>query len=126
MRPRVRRSLLTLSLTVVVSAVVVSVASPAWAVATTNAAFWSMDEAPGSSTMVDNSGNGINGTIGADVQTGVLFDGATGYRFPDISPTAPPARPQHIVTVPSTTALNPGSGDYSVTVRYRTTKSFGN
>jgi PKD repeat protein len=104
----------------------IAMALPAWAVATTNAAFWSMDEPAGSSVMTDNSGQGLHGRVGADVQTGTLFGGATGYRFPDISPTAPPARPEHLVTVPHTTRLNPESADYSVTIRYRTTKSFGN
>jgi PKD repeat protein len=102
------------------------VAAPAQAVATTNAAFWSMDESPGATTMLDSSGNGVNGTVGADVQTGATFAGATGYRFPTISPTNPPARPEHLVRVPSNTRLNPDAGDYSVTIRYRTTRSFGN
>jgi PKD repeat protein len=102
------------------------VAPPAYAAATTTSAFWSMDEAPGATTFSDSSGNNLSGTVGADVQTGVLFNGATAHRFPNISPTAPPARPQHLDQVPSNTRLNPDAQDYAVTVRYRTTKSYGN
>jgi PKD domain/Laminin G domain len=101
-------------------------AGPAQAAATTNSAFWSMDEAAGSLSMADSSGAGITGTLGADVLASALFNGATAYRFADISPTLPPARPEHLVQVPENDALDPGTSDYAVTVRYRTTKSYGN
>src|SRR5918997_143251 len=94
---RIRWVVVALSLALLMAGGVVAMAAPAQAVATTNAAFWSMDEAPGSRTMTDSSGNRINGTVGADVETGVRYGGATGYRFPNISPTAPPARPEHVV-----------------------------
>jgi PKD repeat protein len=123
---RIRWVVVALSLALLMAGGVVAMAAPAQAVATTNAAFWSMDEAPGSRTMTDSSGNRINGTVGADVETGVRYDGASAYRFPNISPTAPPARPEHVVQVPTNPRLNPDAGDYSVTVRYRTTKSYGN
>jgi hypothetical protein len=38
----------------------------------------------------------------------------------------PPADPEHLVVVPHSNALNPGSGDFAVEFRMRTTHSFGN
>src|SRR4051794_38930926 len=126
MHRAIRRTWAALPLSLFLAVAGSVVATPAHAVATTNAAFWSMDEVPGATTMLDSSGNGVNGTVGADVQTGATFAGSTGYRFPTISPTNPPARPEHLVRVPNTTRLDPDAGDYSVTIRYRTTRSFGN
>jgi Concanavalin A-like lectin/glucanases superfamily len=51
--------------------------------------------------------------------------GATAYRWPFTSPTAPPPKPERLVQASSST-LNPGAGTYTVTLRYRTTKHFGN
>ncbi|HYN18130.1 MAG TPA: LamG-like jellyroll fold domain-containing protein [Actinomycetes bacterium] len=88
---------------------------------------WQMDEGAGSQTMVDSSGNGLNGVIGTNVQEATaLPGGGTGYRFPYKRPNTPPADPQHLATVPHDTRLNPGSGDYAVEFRMRTTHSFGN
>jgi hypothetical protein len=95
--------------------------------AATPVANWQMNEAAGASTMVDSSGNGLNGTIGTHVQTGVaLTGGGTGYRFPYAKPNTPPADPQHLVTVPNSSKLNPGTGNFAVEFRMRTTHSFGN
>ena len=85
---------------------------------------WQMNEGPGATTMVDSSGH-VNGSIGSAVKTGVVFQGATGYQWPFTSPTKPPAQPQRIIQANSAT-LNPNSGNYSVTLRYRTTQHFGN
>ncbi len=87
---------------------------------------WEMNEAPGSHTMIDSGPNHINGTIGAAVQTGASFGGATAYRWAFTSPTAPPAKPERLVQVPNNSKLNPGSGNYTVTMRYRTSQHFGN
>ena len=51
--------------------------------------------------------------------------GATAYEWAFTSPTAPPAKPQRLVQANSAT-LNPGAGNYTVTIRYKTTKHFGN
>ena len=83
-------------------------------------ALWRMDERWDASTMVDSGPRNINGSIGAAVQTGVNSSGAKGYRWPWTDPGAPPAKPQRLVRV-SDARLNPGSRDYSVTVRFRTT-----
>ena len=102
-------------------AVVVAFAAPASAATLAN---WQMNEGAGATVMVDSSGH-VNGTIGSDVVTGFKFNGATGYHWPFVSPTAPPAKPGRIVQANSST-LNPNSGNYTVTLRYRTTKHFGN
>ena len=93
------------------------------AAATTTMAFYSMDESPGATVLVDSSGNGINGTIGADVVTGVQVDGATANRFPLVPTAQPPTHPEHLDRVPDNSLLDPGTSDYAVTVRYRTGKS---
>ena len=116
-----RRRILTLS---VALAGVLLLASPGNAA--TPVANWQMNESTGASTMVDSSGNGLNGTVGSHVQTGVaLTGGGTGYRFPYLQPNTPPADPEHIVRVPNNTRLNPGTGNFAVEFRMRTTHSFG-
>jgi hypothetical protein len=85
---------------------------------------WEMNEGPGAHVMADSSGH-VNGTIGSAVQTGVGVMGATGYQWNFTSPTAPPPKPERLVQANSST-LNPGTGTYTVTLRYRTTKHFGN
>jgi PKD repeat protein len=123
---RVGRTLLAIIVPIASVAGFLAVTRSADAAATTTAAFWSMDEPPGSTTLVDSSGRGRHGSIGPDVELGALYNGATAHRFPTISPTAPPARPQHINRVPHAAALNPDAAEYAVTIRYRTTRSFGN
>jgi hypothetical protein len=88
-------------------------------------ALWRMNEGWGASTMGDAGPNGINGSVGSAVQTGVDHDGAKGYRWPWTNPGAPPAKPERLVRV-SDSRVNPGSRDYSVTVRFRTSSSSGN
>jgi hypothetical protein len=98
-----------------------AVAAPASAA---TLADWEMNEGSGATTMIDSSGH-VNGTIGSAVQTGVSVMGATVYRWPFASPTAPPPKPERIVQANSN-SLNPGSGTYTVSLRYRTTQHFGN
>jgi concanavalin A-like lectin/glucanase superfamily protein len=102
-------------------AVGIAFAAPASAATLAN---WQMNEGSGATVMVDSSGH-VNGTIGSAVVTGFTFNGATGYHWPFTSPTAPPAKPERIVQASSST-LNPNSGNYTVQLRYRTTKHFGN
>jgi hypothetical protein len=102
-------------------AVGIAFAAPASAATLAN---WQMNEGSGASVMVDSSGH-VNGTIGSAVVTGFRFNGATGYHWAFTSPTAPPAKPERIVQASSST-LNPNSGNYTVELRYRTTKHFGN
>ena len=102
-------------------AVGIAFAAPASAATLAN---WQMNEGSNATVMVDSSGH-VNGTIGSAVQTNFKFDGATGYHWVFTSPTAPPAKPERIVQANSST-LNPNSGNYTVVLRYRTTKHFGN
>jgi hypothetical protein len=111
---------------IIVVAAALIAATPAMASAATTSGLWNMNEPRGSTVMTDSSGNGLHGTVGSDVRTGVVAAGATGYNFPYLLPNKPPARPQHLVTVPSNAKLNPDAGTYAVTVRYRTTQNFGN
>lgn len=90
------------------------------------AAVWEMDEAPGSSVMLDNSGNGMNGTVGTGVRTGILNDTGLGYRWVFTQPSKPPAQPERLVRIPDAPNLDPGSDVYSVSFRFRTTQNFGN
>ena len=115
MRHRLGKSLAT--------AVVLTLAVAAPASAAT-LADWEMNEGSGATTMIDSSGH-VNGTIGSAVRTGVSVMGATVYRWPFASPTAPPPKPERIVQANSN-SLNPGSGTYTVSLRYRTTQHFGN
>ena len=85
---------------------------------------WEMNEGSNATTMIDSSGH-VNGTIGSAVQTGVSILGATAYQWPFTSPTNPPAKPERIVQANSN-SLNPGSGTYTVSLRFRTNQHFGN
>jgi hypothetical protein len=117
----------TLLVVVVALAAAVAMVWPALAAIDQPVATWQMNESAGATTMVDSSGNGINGVIGAHVQVGTaLSGGGTGYRFPYLQPNTPPADPAHVVRVAHDSRLNPGSGDFAVEFRMRTTHSFGN
>ncbi len=89
-------------------------------------ATWDLDEPSGARVAADSSGNGHDGSVGADVVTGVVHGGAIGYRFADVAPNSPPTRPGHLVTVPHSPQLDPDDGDFTVTVRFRTTRTPGN
>jgi hypothetical protein len=126
---RVRRAAIWATSALGVAAVVLPAATgrvpAASASATTVLADWRMDEPPGATTMTDGGPNGIDGSIGSAVQTGVVVGGATAYRWSSVRPNEPPAKPERLVQV-ADARLNPGSGDYAVTMRFRTTRSFGN
>ncbi|WP_229072913.1 laminin G domain-containing protein [Actinoplanes sp. DH11] len=90
------------------------------------AAYWRMNEEPGATRMIDSSGNRLHGRIGDEVGTGLMLGDDIGYRFERLEPDTPPARPGHLVTVPDDSSLDPGTNDFAVTVRLRTTNKFGN
>jgi hypothetical protein len=126
LRARVATTLASLTTCAVFVAMFgVSTALPANAAATITLADWQMNEPPGATVMLDSSGHGINGSIGSGVQTGYVFNGATGYHWVKICPACPPAHPERLVMVNSS-QLNPGTRDYAVTIRFRTTHSAGN
>ena len=88
---------------------------PAEASTTTQTvALWNMNEAPGSTTLVDSSGNGLNGTIG----TSIALNGAY-QTFPPITRgNGGTIDPQHLDIINSP-QLNPGTSDFIVTVRLK-------
>jgi hypothetical protein len=75
---------------------------------------WQMNEPAGATTMTDSSGSGLSGRIGSGVQTGRSLLGATSYRWSGQNLDG--VRPERLITVDSP-ALNPGTGDFAVTVR---------
>ncbi len=105
---------------------VVLPAPAAHAAANNLVANWEMNEGKGATVMADSSGHGLNGTIGSAVQTGYQANGATGYHWAFTSPTKPPPKPERLIIVGNDDRLNPGTGDYAVTMRFRTKKTFGN
>jgi Bacterial Ig domain/Laminin G domain len=78
---------------------------------------WEMNEPPGATTMVDSSGSNLNGTVGSGVVTGVVTNGATGYRW--FGPDPESYHPERLVLVESP-LLNPGLDDYAITLRVYT------
>ncbi len=81
--------------------------------AATPVANWQMNEPAGARTMWS-SGGGPFGKVGPLIQTGVVLNGATGYRW--TGQNLDGVRPERLVTVDNS-ALNPGSGGFAVTVR---------
>jgi hypothetical protein len=120
---RSRRSL-TVALTV--GTVLIATAATADASSHRPVAVWEMDEHSGARTMMDSGGRGLHGRIGSEVHTDTSVNGATGYRFDRLEPDTPPTHPGHLVTVRDADVLDPGTRDYAVTVRLRTTGKFGN
>jgi hypothetical protein len=102
------------------------------AAAPSTVADWEMNDAAGTTVMLDSSGNGFNGAIQPTAApmllTGVNVDvssGATGFRWANVKPNLPPAAPQRVVQV-ANPALNPGARDWRISFRYRTSHPFGN
>lgn len=90
------------------------VASPAGAAPATTVADWQMNEAPGSTVLVDSGPNGVNGTIG----TSITLDGSV-HTYPTIlRGNGGAVDPQHLDIINSP-SLNPGTADFSVTVRFK-------
>lgn len=99
-------------------------AGPASAEAGTTVAMWRMDEPAGARTATDSTGNGHDGAVGSDVRTGVRVDAATVFRFPAVDTRT--VRRQHLVTVPHHPRLDPGTSDFSVSLRLRTEQPLAN
>lgn len=89
-------------------------------------AVWEMNEPAGSPVMVDSGGAGLNGTIGDEVGTAAQIGDGFGYHFSRLAPDTPPTHPRHVVTVQDNADLDPGTRDYRVSLRLRTTDQFGN
>ena len=108
------------------STAMIGTAGPARAATGRTVAVWDMNEPAGSAAMLDGGGADLTGAIGSEVGVGTEVAGARGYRFPRLEPDTPPTHPQHLVIVPAAAGLDPGTGDFAVTVRLRTTYQFGN
>ena len=76
---------------------------------------WEMNEAPGSTVLVDSSGNGFNGTIGAAVTP----NGSSQFFDLRSHKSGTPVTPEHLDTVAPFPGLNPGTADYSITLHLR-------
>lgn len=83
---------------------------------------WQMNEPAGADTMTDASGNGITASL---TGLSVVLNGEF-YDFNENDKPNKTYAPEHIVRVPHTEALNPGTGTYAVEFRYRTDRPYGN
>jgi Laminin G domain len=99
--------------------------TPIGAAATVTLTNWQMNESAGTNVMIDSSGHGINGVVGSAILTGNTENGVTFYRWTSTNPNQPPPKPERLVQVNNST-LNPGTRDYAITVRFRTTHNYGN
>ena len=108
------------------AALCAAIAVPAEAAATKTAGYWPMDEPADSSTLVDASGNGLDGTIGLDVVHGADSGGQLAHTFPFVLPDSPPMHPEHLDRVADSDRIDPGTRDYAVTIRARWTVDTGN
>ena len=124
MRRQFRRFVM-LCTVMAVGVVMIGSSTPVDAAANVPLANWQMNEGPGASTMVDSSGNGINGSIGSAVITGNNQNGVTFYRWTSTQPNEPPTKPERLIQV-NDSRLNPGTRDYAITIRFRTTHDYGN
>ena len=75
---------------------------------------WEMNEPSGARTMHDSSGSNLSGTIGSAVVTGVVTNGAKGYRW--FGRNKDGYHPERLVRVNSS-RLNPGRSDFVVRIR---------
>lgn len=99
----------------------------------TSELMWEMNE-PDGATVMTATGDGtaeelsvLSGTIDQDgVDTGYVIDGATGYHWVRRPPEQAPASPERIIQVPDHPRLDPGTGTFTIEIRYRTKEKFGN
>lgn len=116
MHRHLKRALTSVGLALCTAVVGVAGAGSASAVADTTTGLWNFNERSG--VAVDSAGTQQNGTVGRLVQrTGSV------YRFP--ASTSLPAA-DHLVIIGSNGVLNPGAGDFAVTVRFKTSRAASN
>jgi hypothetical protein len=88
---------------------------------------YEMNEPAGATTMVDSSGNGVNAPINqAGLDTGVVYNGSTGYFWPRKGPNSLPVAPERVIQVADNPLLDPMGDTFTVEIRYRTKENFGN
>lgn len=113
---------------IVVTTVVVWFAGtiPGGAAGSTIVADWQMDEPAGATVLVDHGPLGIDGAIGSSVVTGAIVDGAVAHRRSQVDPDGSPVDHGRLAVVDPDDRLNPGSGDFAVSLRLRTSSPQGN
>lgn len=90
-------------------------------------AYFEMDEPPGATVMRDSGPGHLDSPVDpSGVTSGSTFDGATGYSWPRRAPEAYPPSPERIIQVPDSPQVEPGSGPFTIELRYRTGESYGN
>lgn len=90
-------------------------------------ALYEMNEPPGTTVMLDSSGNDNHGVVDpSGVESGGVYDGETAYHWVYRSPTEPPASPERVVQVADSEALEPVGQDFTLELRVRFTDKFGN
>src|ERR1051325_10596150 len=94
---------------------------------------WELNEAPGSTTMVDSSVDGLDGQIdptAADhgLHVGMTEGATTFYHWDNRCPTCMPVEEQRVVQVPDNDMLDipDPTTTYQLEFRFRTDKPFGN
>jgi hypothetical protein len=113
-------------LPVAVALVWAALTTPSGAAGATVLADWRMDEPAGADVMVDSGPWGLDGHLGTSVRPGVVEQGSTAHRFSTVEPDTSPLDPERLDLVAHDGRLDPGSGDYAMTVRLRTTRPQGN
>lgn len=89
-------------------------------------AVWEMNEPAGTDVMLDDTGNGRDGTVGSAIITGHDTGSEVGYRWTFKPPNQLPVEPERLVTVPDSAGVDPQDQVFTITFRYRTTQNFGN
>jgi hypothetical protein len=87
------------------------------AASTNPVAVWPMGEGKGATVMIDTSGHHLDGKIGNKITTAYIKDRVQNYSFPFVDNRSP-YDPGHVVTVPDNSLLDPGTGNYSITVSF--------
>ena len=104
----------------------VAAIAPSGAAGSVTVAEWRMDEPAGARVLVDAGPSGLDGQIGSSIAAGVVEQGAIAHRFSPVAPDSSPVDPERLDVVPHDERLDPGTGDYAMTVRLRTTSPQGN
>jgi Concanavalin A-like lectin/glucanases superfamily len=104
-----------------VAASALATAGTALAAPTRTLALYNLDEPPGATVLVDDSGNGYDGTVG----TSITRDGAE-HIFPWHDGAAGGSVDLQHLDLVANKALNPGTRDYAVTIRLKFTLAIGN
>ncbi len=99
-----------------IAAVGVLVATPAAAMEISGN--WRMEEGSNASVMTDASPNNLDGNIGSDVITGRVS--SSGSRFYHFEGPSRVVNDERLVLVPDNPRLDPGTSEYSITIRFRT------